>query len=136
MTSVRWDPSDAMKELRKAHAAALTDVAEAVLEQANRHVPIEEMTLGGSGTVSSTGGDVTRTLGGPAFTATRVGTVRPAGRIELAVSYDTPYAVRQHEDTSLTHDPGRTAKWLERATNDMRADAVDYVAARLRKALR
>lgn len=30
-----------------------------------------------------------------------------------AVTYDTPYAVRQHEDLTLRHDPGRQAKYLE-----------------------
>ena len=29
------------------------------------------------------------------------------------VSYDTPYAVKQHEDTRLNHQRGRKAKYLE-----------------------
>jgi hypothetical protein len=32
-----------------------------------------------------------------------------------AVSYDTDYAVKQHEDESLHHDGGRQAKFLETA---------------------
>lgn len=34
---------------------------------------------------------------------------------EVAVYYDTPYAVVQHEDMSLRHDDGRNAKYLENA---------------------
>lgn len=68
--------------------------AEHILGESNKLVPIEEDTLERSGTVSLDEGS---------FTA--------------AVSYDTPYAVRQHEDMDLRHDEGRTAKYLETAMN-------------------
>lgn len=68
--------------------------AEHILGVSNEKVPIEEDTLQRSGTVSTDRGN---------FTA--------------AVSYDTPYAARQHEDMSLRHDNGRTAKYLENAMN-------------------
>lgn len=68
--------------------------AEHILGEANKKVPIEEDTLMRSGTVSTDPGT---------FTA--------------AVSYDTPYATRQHEDMTLRHDQGRTAKYLENAMN-------------------
>lgn len=34
------------------------------------------------------------------------------------VSYDTPYAVRQHEELSYNHQRGRKAKYLEDPAND------------------
>lgn len=34
------------------------------------------------------------------------------------VSYDTPYAVVQHEDTAMAHQRGRKAKYLEDPLND------------------
>ena len=34
------------------------------------------------------------------------------------VSYDTPYAVRQHEETWYQHQRGRKAKYLEDPCND------------------
>ncbi|TDC81905.1 hypothetical protein E1193_13460 [Micromonospora sp. KC606] len=37
----------------------------------------------------------------------------------VAVSYDRPYAVRQHEDLTLRHDEGREAKYLEKPMNDV-----------------
>ena len=49
-------------------------------------------------------------------------TIPPTGKRTTldggAVAYDTPYAVRQHEDTRLRHDPGRRAKWLERTAQE------------------
>lgn len=68
--------------------------AEHLLGEANKKVPLEESTLQRSGTVSTDPEN---------FTA--------------AVSYDTPYAVKQHEDMHARHDAGRTAKYLENAMN-------------------
>jgi hypothetical protein len=33
--------------------------------------------------------------------------------LTVAVSYDRPYAVRQHEEMTWRHDPGKQAKYLE-----------------------
>ena len=56
-------------------------------------------------------------------------TVDP-GRV--AVSYDRPYAVRQHEDMSAQHDEGRKAKYLEDAVHE----SVDTVLALVARELR
>lgn len=69
--------------------------AEHILAEATDLVPIEDGTLQRSGTVS---------IDGVGKTA--------------AVSYDTPYAVRQHEEINWRHDPGRRAKFLEAPMND------------------
>lgn len=69
--------------------------AEHILAEATDLVPIEEGTLQRSGTVS----------------IDAMGTT-------AAVSYDTPYAVRQHEEIDWRHDPGRRAKFLEAPMND------------------
>lgn len=37
---------------------------------------------------------------------------------EVTVFFDTPYAVRQHEELDYQHDDGRTAKYLERPLNE------------------
>ena len=50
-----------------------------------------------------------------------------------AVSYDTEYAVVQHEDTSLHHDAGRQAKFLESAILEERETVLQIVAAAIRK---
>jgi hypothetical protein len=80
--------------LSGAAARGLALAAEHILGEANKNVPHEEGTLERSGTTS----------------------VDP-GKLTAAVSYDTPYAVRQHEDMNLRHNDGRTAKWLENAMN-------------------
>lgn len=52
------------------------------------------------------------------------------------ISYNTPYAVRQHEDMTLRHDPGRQAKYLETAMADSKAEALDIIGAQVRRSLR
>ena len=92
--------------LSGAAARGLELAAEHVLSVSNTKVPIEEATLERSGTVTTD----------PAtFTAT--------------VSYDTPYAVRQHEEMNYRHNGGRTAKFLENAMNS-ETDAVRTIIAR------
>lgn len=80
--------------------------AEHILGESNKRVPIEESTLMRSGTVSTDPGT---------FTA--------------AVSYDTPYAARQHEDMTLRHDQGRSAKYLEGAMNAEVQTAAEIIRA-------
>jgi hypothetical protein len=86
---------DVGDDIKAAANRGLAIAAEYVLGESNKVIPIEEYTLGRSGTVS-----------------------RDPALNRVAVYYDTPYAVRQHEDMTLRHDPGRTAKYLENALND------------------
>lgn len=91
----------------------LRRAAEYLLEVANRTVPHEEGTLEGSGTTS-----VDRT------------------NLRAAVSYDTKYAIRQHEATHYRHDPGRRAKWLEKAAREQTTAIGEYLAESVKRALR
>ncbi|MDG4832428.1 minor capsid protein [Solwaraspora sp. WMMD1047] len=65
--------------------------AEHLLQASSELVPHEEGDLERSGEVS-----------------------RDDARGAVAVSYDRPYAVRQHEDLTARHDEGREAKYLEK----------------------
>lgn len=60
------------------------------------------------------------------------------GSVKVAISYrDVAYkgqAVDQHENMTLNHDPGRNAKYLERAMNSTRDQVLEAVAGQLRKA--
>lgn len=67
-------------------------------------------------------------------TLERSGMVSDDGKGTVAVSYDTPYAVRQHEDLDLHHDPGRSAKYLEKAAAEGGPDVAQLVAAQVRQA--
>ena len=73
----------------------LVMAGEHILNVSNAQVPHEEGDLERSGVVSSSS---------------------PSEQT-VAISYDTPYAVRQHEDLSLKHDAGRNAKFLSNACN-------------------
>lgn len=93
----------------------LSDGGEFILEESQRQVPIEEAVLEGSGTVTVERGQT---------------------RDEVSVSYDTPYAVRQHEDTTLRHDEGRKAKYLEDPMKEHGRAAFEHAAAVARDAAR
>jgi len=78
-----------------------------------KRVPIEEATLERSGVATVDEGELT-----------------------AAVSYDTPYAVRQHEELTYRHDAGRTAKYLEGPLTEQAAAVAAIIAAQLRRSLR
>ncbi|MGW4648042.1 hypothetical protein [Kitasatospora sp. NPDC004289] len=100
-------------ELHRAAARGLELGMEHVLTEANKTVPLDESTLERS-VVSSTD-DIA---------------------LKGAVSYDTPYAVRQHEELTYRHAPGRRAKWLELAAIEEAPVVLALIAAELRRATR
>ena len=89
--------------------------AEHVLGESTKVVPIEEGTLSRSG---------------------RTDTERDGATVVAAVSYGTPDAVRQHEDMSYRHDPGRTAKYLEGPLMAEAQTVAKIVGEHLGKAIR
>ncbi|SDM77397.1 minor capsid protein [Streptomyces wuyuanensis] len=69
------------------------------------------------------------------------GTLERSGRVDVdglngSISYDTPYAVRQHEELTWKHLPGRQAKYLESAVNSERAVMLRLMHVSLRDWLR
>lgn len=94
--------------IEAAQLRAVGLAAEHLLEQANRTVPHDEGDLEGSGATTD-----------PAFDQ--------PGRAVSAVYYDQPYAVRQHEDLTLSHPDGRRARWLE-LTAQEQADTLRQIA--------
>lgn len=62
--------------------------------------------------------------------------VTPAvtGDVRAIVSFDTPYAVRQHEELGYQHPQGGGAKYLERPLNERSAELRGIIAAELRRA--
>lgn len=59
-----------------------------------------------------------------------------ASELKGAVSFDTPYAVRQHEELTYQHDEGRTAKYLEVPAMEESDTIHALIAAQMRRALR
>jgi len=115
MSDVRlqWDGGRVHDSVRGAAARGLRKGAEHLLTEANRTVPIREGTLMRSGVA-----DVDEKA------------------LEATVSYDTPYAVRQHEETTYRHSPGRRAKWLELTLDEQRRQIQKLIEDEIRRALR
>lgn len=97
-------------DVHRAAAHGLLLGAEHLLQVSRAQVPIEEGTLERSGVAS---------IDEAALTG--------------AVSFDTPYAVRQHEELDYRHDAGRKAKYLEDPLNDERDTVGRIVASEIRK---
>ncbi|MDT0306128.1 hypothetical protein RM780_04015 [Streptomyces sp. DSM 44917] len=108
-----WHGDEVRRAIRDAAARGLQHGAEHVLGESNTVVPLDEAALQRSGVATVDDRD-----------------------LRAAVSYDTPYAVPQHERLDYEHAPGRKAKFLEDALNENRAEVADLVAAQIRRALR
>ncbi|MFD4788800.1 hypothetical protein ACFWN1_17405 [Streptomyces sp. NPDC058459] len=101
------------REIRAAAARGAFLAAEHVLSLANDRVPLDEGYLQSTGTASADESTLTG-----------------------MVSFDGPYAVRQHEELTWRHAPGRTAKYLENSLNAAQPAVSQIIAAQLRRALR
>lgn len=97
---------------RRRAARGVQLAAEHILQVSQTQVPLEEGTLERSGKVTVDGLDAT-------------------------ISYDTVYAVRQHEELTWHHPvPGRKAKYLEDPMRTEHDRAMDIIAAQVRRWLR
>lgn len=109
---LHWDGDDVRAAFRRASMEGLELAAEHLLQASSALVPHEEGDLERSGEVT-----VDRTTG------------------VVAVSYDRPYAVKQHEDMTLRHDEGRQAKFLEKPMSTEKDTMLALVATAARKRL-
>ncbi|MEU9921870.1 hypothetical protein AB0H51_11335 [Streptomyces griseoluteus] len=103
----------ASREIRAGAARGLYLSAEHVLGLALNRVPLDEGYLQSTGTASV-----------------------DESALNGMVSFDGPYAVRQHEELTWRHAPGRTAKYLENSLNAAQPEVEQIIAAQLRRALR
>jgi len=99
--------------MREGAVRGLQLATEHVLQLSNEVVPLDESELQRSGTASVDEASLTG-----------------------VISYDTPYAVRQHEELRWRHAPGRTAKYLENSLNAARTEVAAIIAAEMRRAMR
>jgi hypothetical protein len=110
LADVEWNGPEIEVLLDGASANGLMLAAEHLLGVSRQLVPLEEGTLERSGVASVDEGELT-----------------------AAVSYDTVYAVRQHEEMTWRHDPGRQAKYLEVPMFWETDTMLDLIAAELRR---
>lgn len=88
MAELKWNGPAVKKAAHQAGMKALYKGAEAILAEAIDEVPLESGTLERSGAITESGNSV-------------------------YISFNTPYARKQHEDLTLRHVEGRKAKYLE-----------------------
>lgn len=116
MAGLRWRINRANladRQVRAAAADGLGDAVEFLGDESDRTAPIEEGTM----------------------IRSRVSSV-DRRKLRGAVSYDTAYSRRQHEDLTYRHDEGRRAKFLEAAFKEQGVRALDYVASKIKAVLR
>jgi hypothetical protein len=104
--TLQWHGDHAKQELRIGAVLGVRLALEVFRGESQRVVPIEESTLLHSAFVEM-----------------------DEANLRGQVAYDTPYAARQHEDQTLKHDAGRTAKYLE-GPMKARANIVEEVIGR------
>lgn len=110
---LKWNGDLVDGRMKVGAVRGLTKGTEHVLTESRKVVPIEEGTLERSGVAS----------------------VDPA-TMQGAISYDTVYAVPQHENLDWQHDTGRQAKYLEEPLLRERDTVGAIVAAEIRRELR
>lgn len=107
--TVTWHGDAITAAVHEAAAKGLLQGAEYVLGEAVEIVPLDEATLARSGVASV-----------------------DEEQLVAAVSFDTPYAVDQHEDLTKRHAPGRQAKYLETPLNASGDVVMGLVAKQIR----
>lgn len=111
--TIKWNGTAVTGAVEDAAAQGLYLGAEYVLGEAVEEVPLDEATLARSGVASV-----------------------DEEKLEAAVSFDTPYAEKQHEDMTLQHAPGRKAKYLEDPLNRSGDVVLALIAKKIRQVTR
>lgn len=107
-----WNGVAATAKVRAAAVRGLLLSAEFLLSEANKLVPLDEATLQNSG---------------------RAAVDEEA--MEGIVSYDTPYAVVQHERLDFVHRNGRQAKYLEQPWRENGPKFLQIIATQIKRTL-
>ena len=135
----KWRIKEAVKIAEEAGLRALRTGAEVILTEAIDETPIDTGTLRRSGTVTvgalpdgaqvygaaESGSDMKDAFPGP------VGKEKA-----VYISFNTPYARRQHEELGYNHPRGGKAKYLEDPFNRNKKKVLKYADKQIKKALR
>lgn len=132
-----WRTKLVSKKAQTAALEALRVGAEAILTEAINEAPVETGTLRRSGTV--TVGYVPDS--GAVYAAASSRSMRDAFRNEkgkeqaVYISFNTPYARRQHEEIGYNHPLGGKAKYLEDPFNRNKSKVLKYVETHVKRVL-
>lgn len=110
--AVRWHGDRVNRTVDEALLQGMWLAALHLLGEAQAIVPIEEATLERSGVASI-----------------------DRSKFMCAVSFDTVYAARQHEELGWRHDPGRQAKYLEAPMHTQQQIMLAIIAAAVRRSM-
>jgi hypothetical protein len=111
---VTWRGDRAIARVRGGAVAGLSAAGEHILGVSVLIVPLDENPLMNSGAVGDPDED----------------------NLTIAITFDTPYAVRQHEELEWRHAPGRQAKYLEEPLHTENDTAQALIAASIRRVTR
>ena len=138
MANNKWRIKEAVNIAEEAGLKALRTGAEAILTEAIDETPIDTGTLRRSGTV--TVGALPD--GARVFEAAEAGNEmkdafpgQEGKEKAVYVSFNTPYARRQHEELGYNHPLGGKAKYLEDPFNRNKNKVLKYADKQVKKAL-
>ena len=111
MADLEWNGTQITRSIESAILSAARGSAHLIAGEAIKKTPVERGILRGTAKVTDNGTDTS------------------------AVSYNTKYAARQHEEVGWAHPGGGEAKFLEKASIENAGKVADLVAEEIRKGL-
>ena len=138
MANNKWRIKEAVNIATEAALKAMRTGAEAILTESIDETPVETGTLRRSGTVTI--GALPD--GAQVYEAAESGSDMrnafpdPEGKEKAVyISFNTPYARRQHEELDYEHPRGGKAKYLETPFNANKDKVLKYAEKQIKKAL-
>ena len=138
MAKDKWRIKEAVKIAEEAALKALRTGAESILTEAIDETPIETGTLRRSGTVTVGALPDGEQVYEAAESGTEMKDAFPGqeGKEKAVyISFNTPYARRQHEELGYNHPLGGKAKYLEDPFNRNKKKVLQYAEKQVKKAL-
>ena len=131
---LKWYGDKVSEELKLAVSKGAYLTAEEILASAVSKAPRDKAVLRNSGTLTFEVPD-----GDSIYEKAKSGKVKFAKkprkfRSKIYISFNTPYAYKQHEDTSLNHPKEGESKFLEKAWNEEIKNIDDNVKLFTKKA--
>jgi hypothetical protein len=108
---------------------AMVENSEALLGKSMRIAPIDEGIMIGSASAKVQEAEIAR--GNDDGSITQAGAPPkslPGAKITGTVSYNTPYAARQHEELGYSHKEGKQAKYLETPLKEFSREFAQNIA--------
>jgi hypothetical protein len=146
MEKNKWRIKEAVKIAEEASLEALRAGAEKILTEAISEAPVDTGTLRRSGTVTVGGlppdseaiykASKRKKEGGERKSHKKAFAEKVGKEKAVYISFNTPYARRQHEELGYNHPLGGNAKFLEGPFTRNEEKVIKYANLKLKKALK